>query len=89
VNGLRNRQAPGLRFEVGMSPEASREMGPLREYLNVLRSRAGEGVVVVFDEDSAFTEECQIVFKEVGIRVSDPKVLLILCFTPVLEPRKA
>lgn len=65
VHGLRNRQAPGLRFEVGMSPEASREMGPLRDYLNVLRSRAGEGVVVVFDEDSAFTEECQNVFKEI------------------------
>jgi len=88
VSSLRPSQAPVLRFEANLSPAASREIGPLRDYLNVLSTRSGNGVQVLFDEDSAFAEDCQNVFKEVGFRISypplSPKLLLRLFFTPAV-----
>lgn len=65
VSSIRPAKAPPPRFEADLAPPASREIGPFRDYLNILRSRAGSDVVVVYDEDSDFADECQIVFKEI------------------------
>lgn len=89
VSSLRPSKAPQLRFEAN-SPATSRELGPLRDYLNLLRARTGNAVMVLYDADSVFTEECQNVFKEVGLGfhiLSWPRQwseLIMLQFEPVV-----
>jgi hypothetical protein len=57
---------PPLRFDP-TPPAASRELGPLRDYLNMLKSSAGTAVKIHYDEDSQFTAQSQNAFKEVGL----------------------
>lgn len=53
------------RFDEDYSPLASRELGFLRDYINMLRSSTGKGVKIHYDEHSDFTTECQQVFKQI------------------------
>lgn len=62
---LRARRVEGLRFGVSGGRGAVAEIGPLNDYVNMLRAAAGKGVAILYDEESAFDEECQRVFKEV------------------------
>lgn len=77
VSSLRPSKAPALRFDAN-SPVASRELGPLRDYINMLRSSAGKDVMIHYDADSEFTEQCQNVFKEVrlGLMLISAKILV-------------
>lgn len=67
VSSLRPTKAPALRFGAN-PPAATRVLGPLRDYINMLRASAGNGVMIHYDDDSEFTEQsCQNAFQEVGL----------------------
>lgn len=69
------------------SPVASREVGPLRDYMNLLRSRTGKDVLIHFDQDSDYSEECQRIFKEVSYLNPTPNFCYdCLTFLPFRVP---